>query len=109
MANALELVSDYIKARGYALGDYLKDIRELSLELLATSTRSNMVRDAALRPLIRLLEEYSTEYLQDILDPVGLVEVLLEQKLKFEERKLGATRKIYIVRGSIYHTLGLIA
>lgn len=51
-----------------------------------------------------MLECYSPAFLEDIIDPVSLVETLLEHKLKTEARTMGAK-----LRGCIYHTLGLLA
>lgn len=73
------------------------------MDLLATSTRSSMVKEAALRPVVRLVEEFPPEFLYEILEPEEMMQILLENKLRLEERTMGSSLK-----GSIYHLLGLL-
>lgn len=104
VAGALDLLSGYIKARAEAVADYIQDIRELCLLLLAASTKSSMVKEAGLRPLINIMDSYFAEGVKEKLNPRELFGVLLDNKLKFEEKAMGST-----LRGAIYHMLGLLA
>lgn len=104
VAGALDLLSAYIKARAEAVADYVLNIRELCLQLLAASTKSSMVKEAGLRPLINIMDSYFAEGVKEKLNPRELFGVLLDNKLKFEEKAMGST-----LRGAIYHMLGLLA
>lgn len=103
MSNSLELVSDYIKIRSNNISEYLLEIKENCIQLMAKSTKSSMVKEAGLRPLIKLLETFNATKLAGVIDPNGLVEILLDNKLKFEEKTMGST-----LRGAIYNMLGLL-
>ena len=103
VAGALDLVSAYIKSRADAVSDYILDIREMCLQLLAASTKSSMVKEAGLRPLINIMEAFFAEGVKEKLNPRELFTVLLENKIKFEERAMGST-----LRGAVYHMLGLL-
>ena len=103
MSNALELVSDYIRERALNIGEYVIEIKEVCLQLMAPSTKSSLVKEAALRPLIKLLEVFTPAKLKQFLDPNELFSVLLDNKLKFEERTMGSTLK-----GAIFNMLGLL-
>lgn len=102
-SNALTLVSDYIRERGTRITEYAIEIKDTCLQLMASSTKSSMVKEAALRPLTRMLEVFSPIRLKEILNPGELFRILLDNKLKFEERTLGSTLK-----GSIFNMLGLL-
>ena len=101
MSNALDLVSDYIKERG--IGEYTIEIKEVCMQLMASSTKSNLVKEAALRPLIKLLEVFAPAKLKQYINPCELFFVLLDNKLKYEERTMGSTLK-----GAIFNILGLL-
>ena len=103
MSNTLTLVSDYIQERGTRIAEYVIEIKETCLQLMASSTKSSMVKEAALRPLIRLLEVFSPNKLKEFLDPRELFKILLDHKLRHEERTLGSTLK-----GAIFNMLGLL-
>ncbi|CAG9330104.1 unnamed protein product [Blepharisma stoltei] len=103
MSNSLDLVSDYIKTRSNTINEYIPEIKEVCIQLMAKSTKSSMVKEAALRPLIKLLETFVATKLKDILDPEGMIAILLDNKLKTEEKTMGST-----LRGAIYNMLGLL-
>ncbi|OMJ94285.1 hypothetical protein SteCoe_2629 [Stentor coeruleus] len=103
MSNALSLVSDYIRERGNRINEYVIEIKEVCLQLMASSTKSSLVKEAALRPLIKLIEVFSPNKLKLIIDPTELFIVLLESKLKYEERTMGSTLK-----GAIFNMLGML-
>ena len=103
ISNALNLVSEYVKVRSSYMGEYLHDIKETCMQLLAPSTRSNMVKEAALRPLIKLLEDFNPSRLKSTLEPENLFGVLLDNKIRFEEKTMGS-----ILKGAIYSMLGLL-
>jgi hypothetical protein len=103
MSNTLTLVSDYIQERGARIAEYAVEIKDTCLQLMASSTKSSMVKEAALGPLIRLLEVFSPGKLKEILDPRELFKILLDHKLRYEERTLGSNLK-----GAIFEMLGLL-
>lgn len=104
MSNTLSLVSDYIRERGTHINNYVIEIKEVCLQLMASSTKSSLVKEAALRPLIKLIEVFSPDKLKLIINPTELFIVLLDNKLKYEERTMGSTLK-----GAIFNMLGMLA
>lgn len=102
-SNALDLVSDYIRERGVGIEEYIIEIKEICLQLMASSTKSSIVKEAALRPLIKMIEVFTPAKIKHSLDPCQLFSVLLDNKLRFEERTMGSTLK-----GAIFNILGLL-
>lgn len=94
MTVCLQLLSEYIKVKAEALRDYVPDIRDLCLQLFASSTKSSMVKDAALKPLIKLLEAFGPASLLAMFNPQELFAVLLDSKLRFEEKTMGSNCNI---------------
>lgn len=73
------------------------------MQLLATSTKSSMVKEAGIRALIKVLETFFPASIKDKIQPIELMEVLLDNKLRNEERAMGSN-----LRGCVYYTIGLI-
>lgn len=103
MSNVLNLLSEYIKARAWGMAEYLHTIKDTCIALMASSTKSSMVQEAALSPLIKFLENFPVARIRDTLDPEQLFSIILDNKLKYEERRIGAT-----LRGALYNMLGLL-
>jgi hypothetical protein len=103
VAGALDLLSAYIKIRAEAVADYILDIREMCLQVLAASTKSSLVKEAGLRPLINIMDSFFPAGVKEKLNPRELFGVLLDNKIKFEEKSMGST-----LRGAVYHMLGLV-
>lgn len=105
VTNALHLLSDYITYRSFSIPKYMQDIKETCMSLMATSTKSSMVKEAALKPLIKLIETFKPSQIQSILNPSEMVHILLDSKIKVEEKKLGSTCKyIYSKRRDLSYS-----
>ena len=105
VTNALVLVSEYITYRSFAVAKYMQDIKDTCMSLMATSTKSSMVKEAALKPLIKLIEVFKPAQIQDVLNPTELVKILLDGKIKLEEKKLGSTcKRIYSKRRDLSYS-----
>jgi len=61
---------------------------------------NSLVKDSALRMLLRIIEEYPTSTTQEVLDPENLIKKLLDE---IKERRPSAS-----VKGSIWNVVGML-
>jgi len=94
-----ESICKYIILRKTKVLDYLETIKLNCFKLYKMDV-SNVVKEASLMPIIKILKHFDNEQIKDSFDSDELANMLLDEIKLF---KPSAS-----VRGAIWHTLGLL-